>query len=121
DLVRPEAPAHFETAVAGAGQDHRLRAQRLGDTHSHQADRPGAGDHDGFAGDDAAHHVEAVHRGPGSDDQGRLLVAHVVGDMNHRIDVVDRVFGEPAIGAETVGAVPLLAPAVIEARGVHAF
>ena len=74
-----------------------------------------------LAGDDPAHHVEAVHRGPGRDDQCRLRVGHVVGDVDHRVDVVDGVFGEPAIGAEAVGAVALLAVAVIEARGVHAF
>ena len=101
--------------MAGAGQDHRLGAQRLGDADAHQPDRSRTGYHDPLAGDDPAHHVETVHRGAGGDDQRRLLVAHVVGDMDHRIDVVDRVLGEPAIGAEAVGAVSLLAPAIIEA------
>ena len=45
---------------------------------------------------------------------------HFVRDMHHGVDVVDRVFGEAAIGAEPVGAMALGAKAVVEARGVHA-
>src|SRR5271165_7196316 len=120
-FVRTEPFAHLEPPLAGAGQDHRLCAQRLSDADTHQSDRTGASDDNRLARNDPTHNVEAVHRGPGGDDQCRLLVAHVVGDMDHRVDVVDRIFGETAVGAEAVGAMPLLAPAVIEARGVHAF
>ena len=38
----------------------------------------------------------------------------------HRVDVVDGIFGKPAIGAEAVGAVALFRKAVIEAGGIHA-
>ena len=95
--------------------------KRLGDADAHQADRARTDHHDALAGNDAAHHVEPVHRGAGGDDQRRLRVGHVVRDVDQRVDVVDRVFGEAAIGGEAVGAMAFRAIAVIEARGVHAF
>src|SRR5437764_840142 len=39
--------------------------------------------------------------------------------MRERINTVDGVFGEAAVGAETVRPMPLRAKAVIQARGVH--
>jgi hypothetical protein len=48
----------------------------------------------------------------------------VVGHARQSIDVVHRVFGKPAVGGESVGAVPLVDLAVIQpvvqAGGVHA-
>ena len=68
--------------------------------------------------------VSAVHRGAGGDDQRRLLVRHGVGNGDQRVDVVDLIFAEAAVGGEAVGAVALVDLAVIEAvvvaRGVHA-
>src|SRR6185437_9333620 len=85
-----------------------------------ETDRPRSAHHDALARDQAAQDVEPVHRGAGGDHQRRLGVAHVVGHMDERVDVVDGVLGEAAIGGEAVGAVALLRLAVIEARGVHA-
>src|SRR5215469_11771301 len=49
------------------------------------------------------------------------IIAYRVRNADHRVDIVDSVFGEAAVGAEAVGAVTFVAEAVIEARGVHAF
>ena len=119
-VVGAQPLAHLEAALARAGEDHRLRAQRLGDADAHQADRPGTEHDDGLAGNDAAHDVEAVHGGARRDDQRRLLVRHVVGNVDHGVDAVDGVFGKAAVRAEAVGAMALLAVAVVEAGGVHA-
>src|SRR6516225_1055626 len=121
DRVGAEPFADREPALARAGQDHRLRTQRLGDAYPHQTDRSRSGNDDPFAGDNAAHYVEPVHCRAGGDDEGRLLVGHVVGNADHRVDVVQGVFGEAAIGAEAIGAMAFAAVAVIEARGIHAF
>ena len=85
---------------------------------------PGPGHDDALAGDEPAELGQAVHRGAGGDDQRRLLVRHRVGDRDQRVDVVDLVLAEAAVGGEAVGAVALVDVAVIEAvvvaRGVHA-
>jgi len=39
--------------------------------------------------------------------------------MDERIDVVDGVFGKPAIGREAVGAMSLCHVAIVEAGGIH--
>ena len=100
------------------------RAHRLGHADAEQADRAGAGDDDALAGDEPAELGQAVHRGAGGDDQRRLLVRHVVGDLDHRVDVVDRVLAEAAVGGEAVGAMALVHVAVVHAvvvaRRVHA-
>jgi hypothetical protein len=89
-----------------------------------KADRAGASDDDALAGDETAQLGEAVHRGAGGHHQRRLLVRHGVGNGDQRVDVVDLVFAEAAVGSEAVGAVALVDVAVIEpvimARGVHA-
>ncbi len=41
-----------------------------------------------------------------------LFVAHVVGNWNEGVDVVDGIYGETAIGSKTVGAVSLVVLAV---------
>ena len=101
-----------------------MGAHRLGDRDAEQPDRAGAGDHDALARDQPAELGQAVHGGAGGDDQRRLLVRHVVGDRDQRVDVVDLVFAEAAVGGEAVGAVALVDVAVIEpvvvAGGVHA-
>src|SRR5690606_18705663 len=96
----------------------------LGDGSTEEADRAGAGDDDALARDEAAEFGQAVHRGAGGDDEGRLLVAHLVGDGDQGVDVVDRVFGKAAVGGEAVGAVALVdvtvVLSVVVAGGVHA-
>ncbi len=119
-MVGAELFAECEPRVAGSGQDHRVGAERLGDRDSEQADRPRPGDDDAFAGNQPAEHIEPVHRGAGGNDEGRLLVAHIVRHMDQSVDVVDRILGEAAVGGEAVGAMALGEIAVIEARGVHA-
>ena len=120
DRVRPEFAAHFQPAVARAGQNNRRGAERLGDRNPHQSDRSRAGHDDALAGDQPAHDVEPVHRGAGRDDQRRFRVRHVVRDMDHRVDIVDGIFGKAAIGREAVRAVSFRREAVVEARGIHA-
>ena len=79
---------------------------------------------DAFAGDQAAELGQCIHRGAGGDDKRSLLVRHLVGNGDQRIDIVDLVFAETAIGGEPVGAMALVDVAVIEAvvvaGGVHA-
>ena len=101
-----------------------MRAHRLGDRDAEQPDRAGAGHHHALARDQAAEFGQAVHRGAGGDDQRRFLVRHVVGDRDQRVDVVDLVLAEAAVGGEAVGAMALVDVAVVQAvvvaGGVHA-
>src|SRR5207244_13182968 len=46
--------------------------------------------------------------------------AHAFRDAVERVDVIDRVLGQPAVGGEAVGAMPALDVAVVQAGGVHA-
>src|SRR6202453_4392410 len=123
DALSGDDPAHYvETVHGGPGGDdqRRLRLTHFrSDGDAHQTDRSRTDDHDALSGDDPAHYVETVHGGPGGDDQRRLRVTHFVRNVDHRVDVVDGIFGEPAVRAEPVGAMSLFAKAVIEARGVH--
>ena len=57
---------------------------------------------------------EAVHRSPRGDDQRCLLVRHLVGDGDQRVDVVDGIFGKAAVGGEAVGAMALVDVAVVQ-------
>ena len=97
---------------------------RLGHRDAEKPDRPRPDDDDALAGDEAAEFGQPVHRGAGGHDQRRLLVRHGVGNGDQRVDVVDLVFAEAAVGGEAVGAVALVDVAVVEAvvvaRGVHA-
>src|SRR5262249_7180455 len=124
DVVGTELAADLEPVVARAGEDDRLRAERLRDGNAEEPDRAGAGDHDALARDQAAELGEPVHRGAGGDHQRRLLVRHRIGNGNQRVDVVDLVFAEAAVGGETVGAVAFVHVAVVEpvvvTGGVHA-
>ena len=101
-----------------------MRAERLRHRNAEQADRAGAGHHHALARHEPAEFGQAVHRGAGGDDQRRLLVRHRIGDRDQRVDVVDLVFAEAAVGGEAVGAVALVDVAVVEpvvvAGGVHA-
>ena len=101
-----------------------MGAHRLGNRDAQEPDRAGAGDHDALARDQPAELGQPVHRGAGGDDQRRLLVRHLVGDRDQRVDVVDLIFAEAAVGGEAVGAVAFVHVAVIEpvvvAGGVHA-
>src|SRR5262245_27975554 len=124
DVVGTELAADLEAVVARAGEDDRMRAERLRDGNAKEPDRAGAGDHHALARDQAAELGEPVHRGAGGDHQRRLLVRHRVGNGNQRVDVVDLIFAEAAVGGETVGAVTLVHVAVVEpivvTGGVHA-
>src|SRR5205085_1246813 len=119
DRVGAELFPHLEASVAGAGQDDGLGAQSLGYADAHEPYRPWTNDGNPLASDDAAHDIQPVHRRPGGDDERCFRVAHLVRDMSEGIYVVDSIFGKAAIGAEAVGAVPLRAIAVIQARGIH--
>ena len=124
DVVGTELAADLEPVVARTGEDDGMRAERPCDRDAEEADRAGAGDHHAFACDQPAELGEPVHRGAGGDHQGRLLVRHRVGNRNQRIDVVDLIFAEAAVGGEAVGAVTFVDVAVVEAvvvtGGVHA-
>ena len=104
-------------------RDHRLRAQRLGDRHAEQPDRPRSGHDDAFACDKAAEFRQPIHRRTGGDDQGRLLVRHLVGDADQRVDAVDGVFRKAAVSRKAVGAMSLVDIAVIQTvvvtGGIH--
>src|SRR3979409_704128 len=63
---------------------------------------------------------QAVHGGPRGDDKRGFRIAHRIGYSRQRIDMVDRVFGETAIGREPVGAVTFIGISIVNARGVHA-
>ena len=101
-----------------------MRAHRLRHRDAEQPDRPRPGDDDALAGDEPAQFGEPVHRGARRHHQRRLLVRHRVRNGDQRVDVVDLVFAEAAVGGEAVGAVALVDVAVIEpvvvARRVHA-
>ena len=77
-MIGAEFEADLETIVARAGENDRLRAERLGDGHAQQADRAGAGDDHALAGHQTAEFGEPVHRRAGGHDQRRFLVRHVV-------------------------------------------
>ena len=123
-MIGAELEPDLEAVVARAGEDHRMSAERLGNGDAEQPDRSRPGDHHALAGDQAAELGQPVHRGAGGDDQRRLLVRHLVADRDQRVDVVDLVLAEAAVGGEAVGAVALVDVAVIEAvvvaGGVHA-
>ncbi len=123
DMVRAELQPQVQPRVAGPGEDDGLGAQGLADGDPHQADRARAGDDEALPGDQAAQDVQTVHGRAGGDDQGRLLVAHLIRDMDQGVDVVDGVLGEAAVGGEAVGpvtlVVTLVVQAVVEAGGVH--
>src|SRR5262249_36560595 len=124
DVVGTELAADLEPVVARAGEDDRLRAERLRDGNAEEADRAGAGDHDALARDQAAELGEPVHRGAGGGHHRPLPARHRAGNGNQRVDVVDLIFAEAAVGGETVGAVAFVDVAVIEpvvvTGGVHA-
>ena len=120
DAVGAEFLADREPPVARSRQDHRACAERFGDRHREQPDRARADHDDAFAGDQSAELGQAVHRRPGGDDQRRLRVAHGVGHPRQRVDVIDGVFGEAAVGGEAVGAMALVGLPIVQARGVHA-
>ena len=123
-MIGAELLADLQPVVARAGEDDRLRAERLGHRHAQQADRAGPRHDHALACDQAAKLGQAVHGRAGGDDQRRLLVGHVVGDRDQRVDVVDLVLAEAAVGGEAVGAMALVDVAVVEAvvvaRGIHA-
>src|SRR5262249_28860701 len=114
-VIGAKLATDFEAIVASPGQDHRLRAQGFGNRNAKEPDRPGTGNDNALAGDEPAEFGEAVHRGAGGDDERRLFVRHGVRNHNQRVDVVDLVFAETAVGRETVGAVALVEVAVIKA------
>ena len=124
-MIGAELEADLEAVVARPGEDHRLGAHGLGYRHAEQPDRAGAGHHDAFAGHEAAELGQAVHGGAGGDDERRLFVRHRVRNGHERVDVVDLVFAEAAVGGEAVGAVALVDVAVVQAvvvaGRVHAF
>jgi len=72
----------------------------------------------------AAEFGQSVHRGARRHHKRRLGVRHAIRDGDQSVDVVDGIFGEPAIGREAVGAVALIhvavVQAVVEASRVHA-
>ena len=120
DAVRAQFLADRQALVARSRQDHGACAERLCNGYREQPDRAGADDHDAFTGNQPAEFGEAVHRRSGRYDERGFGVAHGVGHPRQRVDVVDGVFGEPAVGREAVGAVTLLGLSIVEARGVHA-
>jgi hypothetical protein len=77
-----------------------------------------------ITGDETAEFGQPVHRRACGHDQRRFLIRHRVGNGDQRVDVVDLILAEAAIGGEAVGAMALIDIAVIEsvvvARGVHA-
>ncbi len=108
DMVGTQLLADFKPVVAGAGQDNRLRTHRLGHGHAHQADGAGSGNDHAFTGNQSAQFGEAIHGSAGSYHQRRLFVRHVVIDVYQRVDVVDLVFAETAVGGEAVGPMALV-------------
>ena len=115
DAVRAQLLADREALVARSSQDDRACSQRLGNGDSQEPDRTRA-DHDhAFAGNQATQFGQAVHRGPGGDDQCCFRIAHRVRHPRQRVDMVDGVFGETTIGGETVGAMTLVGFSVVEA------
>src|SRR5262252_2771750 len=123
-VVGTELAADLEPVVARAGEDDGMRAERLRDGAAEKPDRAGAGDHHTFARNQPAELGEPVHRGAGGDHQRGLFVRHRIGNGNQRVDVVDLIFAEAAVGGEAVGAVAFVDVAVVEpvvvTGGVHA-
>ncbi len=124
-VIGPELAPDLEPIVARPGEEHGMGTHRLRHCHAQQADGARAGDHHALAGDEAAELGQAVHRGAGRNHQRCFLVRHRVRDRDQRVDIVDLVFAEAAIGGEAVGAMALVDVAVVEpvvvAGGVHAF
>ncbi len=122
-VVRAQFESQVQPRVACPREDHGLGAEGLPDGDPHQADRAGAGDDEAFPRDQAAQDVQAVHGRAGGDDQRGLCIAHLIGHVNQSVDVVDGVLGKAAVGRESVGPVPFLVvavvQAVIEAGSVH--
>src|SRR3569833_1361276 len=122
DVIRTQLLADLKAIVARAGENDRLCAERLGNRDAQQADRARTRDDNALASNEAAKFGQAIHRGACRYDQRRLYIRHRVGDTHERIDVVDGVFGEATIGGETIGAMPLVEVAVVQAvvvaRGV---
>src|SRR5438874_12629083 len=56
-MIGAEPLAHFEPAVARAGEDHWLRPQGFSDSDPHQPDRARTDHDDALSGNHAAHHV----------------------------------------------------------------
>ena len=123
-VICAEFQTNLVAVLAGSDQHHRTGAQRFCNRNRQKPDWPRSDHHHALAGNQTAKFGEAVHRCPCRDHQRRLGIRHVVGTLDHRIDVVDGIFGEPAIGREAVGAMPLVSLAVVEpvvvARGIHA-
>ena len=123
-MVGAELAPDLEPVVARAGEDDGMGAERLRHRDAEQPDRAGAGDHHALARHQPAELGEPVHGGAGGDHQRRLLVRHRVGNGDQRVDVVDLIFAEAAVGGEAVGAVALVDLAVVEpvvvTGGVHA-
>lgn len=123
-MVGAKLLADLEAIVTGTGQDHRLGPQGLRHRDPEQADRPRSRHDHALSSDQSAEFRQAVHGRAGGHHQRGFLVRHGVGDMDQRVDVVDLVFAEAAIGGEAVGPVALVhvtvVLAVVVARGVHA-
>jgi len=96
-MIRAKFETDLKAVVARSGQDHRLRAEGFGDRHAEQSDRTRTGHNDALACDKAAEFRQPVHRRTRGNDQGRLLVRHLVRDANQRVDAVDGVLGKPAV------------------------
>ena len=73
-----------------------------------------------LAGDVAAGNVQAIQTGTRGRHQHRVLPGHVGGQAIQRVDVVEHVLGEAAVGGQAAGAMAFGSVAVIQARGVHA-
>ena len=123
DVIGAEFEPDLQPVVARAGEDDGMRPHRLGDRDTEQPDRTGTGHHHALARDQTAEFGQAVHRGAGGDDQRRFLVRHLVRDRHQRVDVVDLIFAEAAVGGEAVGAMALVDVAIVQAvvvtGGVH--
>src|SRR5690606_4884696 len=104
--------ADLQAIVARAGQNDGLRAKGLGNSDAEESDWSGTGHHDTFTRNEAAELRQAVHGGTSRDDQSCLLVRHVVGDADQRIDIVDLILAEAAVGGEAVGPMSLVDIAV---------
>src|SRR5262249_56915810 len=63
---------------------------------------------------------EPEERAAGRQHDRRFFVRDALRDAIERVDVIDGVFGEPAVGGETIRAVPAFGVAVIQARRIQA-
>src|SRR4029077_16018167 len=119
-----ELLAYFQAVVGGAREDHRVGTKRLLDRHRHQTNRAWAGNPNALTSDKTAEFRQRIHRRAGGDDESALFIGHLVRNRYKRVDGVDLVFAETAVGGEPIGAVALVYIAVIEpivvARRVHA-